>query len=54
MLKDEQLWMDALASRNNVAHSYNQSIANKIIEDTKLKYLDMFAALQEEIEKKWL
>lgn len=54
MLSDEQLWLDALASRNNVAHSYNQAIANKIIEDTKQKYLTMFVALQVEIEKNWL
>lgn len=54
MLSDEQLWLDALASRNNVAHSYNQAIANKIIEDTKQKYLAMFVELEAEIEKNWL
>lgn len=54
MLHDEQLWLDALASRNNVAHSYNEAVAKAIIEDTKNKYLKMFDALQAEIERNWL
>ena len=43
-----------LASRNNVAHSYNEAVAKAIIEDTKNKYLKMFDALQAEIERNWL
>lgn len=54
MIADEQLWLDALASRNNVAHSYNEAVAKNIILDAKEKYLPMFGALQKEIESKWL
>lgn len=54
MIADEQLWLDALASRNNVAHSYNEAVAKNIILDAKEKYLPMFDALQKEIESKWL
>ena len=31
MISDEELWLDALVSRNNVAHAYNQAIAMDII-----------------------
>ena len=35
MITDEVLWLDALVSRNNVAHAYNQDIAMDIINRTK-------------------
>ena len=30
MISDEELWLSALASRNNVAHAYNKGIAMDI------------------------
>jgi len=50
----EQSWKDALVSRNNVAHAYNQAIAMDIIRQTKEKYYDMFIQLQKKIEQDWL
>ena len=35
MISDEQLWLEALATRNNVAHAYNSAIALQIVRDTK-------------------
>ena len=54
MITDEALWLDALVSRNNVAHAYNQDIAMDIINRTKECYYDMFVKLGETIEKNWV
>ena len=52
MISDEQLWLEALATRNNVAHAYNSAIALQIVRDTKSKYYDMFCKLDEELVNK--
>ncbi|SCJ91714.1 nucleotidyltransferase substrate binding protein%2C HI0074 family [uncultured Eubacterium sp.] len=54
MIDDENLWLDALAQRNNVSHSYNEDIAESIIQKTKDSFLDLFEDLKEKIEKSWL
>ena len=54
MITDEELWISALVSRNNVAHAYNERIAMDIINQTKEKYYDMFVQLSQTIEQNWL
>lgn len=54
MIHDEQLWLDALQARNNVAHAYNQAVALDIINNTKEKFYQMFEVLKETIEKEWM
>ena len=54
MIDDEKVWLDALVSRNNVAHAYNESIAKDIINQTKNRYYDMFVELSRTIEQGWL
>lgn len=54
MIVDEELWLDALISRNNVTHAYNEAIAIDIINRTKEKYYDMFLSLLQTIEQNWL
>lgn len=54
MISDEHVWLEALASRNNVAHAYNKAVAMDIIHDTKDKYYQMFMDLKSEIEKNWI
>lgn len=54
MITDEELWISALVSRNNVAHAYNEEIAIDIINQTKEKYYDMFVQLSKTIEQNWL
>lgn len=54
MIDDEDKWLDALVSRNNVAHSYNRDIANDIVKRTKEDYYPLFQKLKEEIETNWL
>ena len=53
MIKDEELWLAALVSRNNVAHAYNREIAKDIVVQTKTKYYQMFMDLKTEIESNW-
>lgn len=54
MIKEEQVWLDALVSGNNVGHAYNQVIAMDIVRKTEKEYYKMFMDLKEEIEKNWL
>ncbi len=54
MIEDEEVWLDALTSRNNVAHAYNEAIAMDIINQTKNVYYDMFIRLSQTIEKNWM
>ena len=53
MINNEELWLEALVSRNNVAHAYNEAIAKDIIDQTKNKYYDMFMELEQTIEQNW-
>ncbi|MBS6395525.1 MAG: HI0074 family nucleotidyltransferase substrate-binding subunit [Clostridiales bacterium] len=54
MLRDEKLWLDALVSRNNVTHAYNQAVALDIVKLTKTRYYHMFHDLKKEMERNWL
>jgi len=52
MIKNEELWIDALKTRNNVAHSYNRAIALDIIAQTKERYYAMFEELKKELDRR--
>lgn len=54
MIDNEELWLDALVSRNNVAHAYNEAIAMDIINQTKDRYYDMFIKLLQTMEQHWI
>ncbi len=54
MVQDQDGWLKMLDSRNDVVHSYNEEIAKGIIEDVKRNYINLFDALKQEIEDKWL
>jgi len=54
MVDDEELWLAALVSRNNVAHAYNKDVALDIIYATKEKYYYMFETLKKKLEDNWL
>ncbi len=53
MIKEEELWLKALAARNNVAHAYNQKVALDIVRETKGEFYDMFCRLKKEAEE-WI
>ena len=54
MIKDEKVWLEALVSRNNVAHAYNNAVALEIVKKSKETYHNMFSELKNEIERNWL
>lgn len=54
MVQDQDGWLKMLDSRNDVVYSYNEEIAKGIIEDVKRNYIDLFDALKQEIEDKWM
>ena len=54
MLQDEQLWLEALDSRNNASHAYNQSIALGIVHKTKGAYINMFETLEITLLENWI
>ena len=54
MIEDEDMWLDALVSRNNVAHAYNKDIALEIVRSTKDKYFKLFEALVVNLKEEWL
>ena len=54
MIKDKELWLNALQDRNNVAHAYNQAVALGILEAVKATYYQMFCDLKKEIETNWI
>lgn len=54
MIDNEELWLAALVSRNNVAHAYNKDVALDIIDATKSKYYEMFCELKKNMESNWV
>ena len=54
MIRDEAIWLSALEARNHAARAYNELIAMDIIRHTKSEYIDMFKALQRELEQNWI
>ena len=54
MIEDEDMWLDVLVSRNNVAHAYNKDIALEIVRSTKDKYFKLFEALVVNLKEEWL
>ncbi len=54
MINDEEIWLKALQSRNNVAHAYNEDIALDIVKSARESYYEMFKKLESEIKENWL
>ena len=54
MIEDEDMWLDALVSRNNVAHAYNKDIALEIVRNTKDTYFKLFETLVVNLKENWL
>lgn len=50
LISDEEIWLSALAARNNVVHAYNQTIALSIVSAVKTQYYQMFLTLKKTME----
>lgn len=53
MVRDEELWLNALQARNNVAHAYNKAVALDIVKGTKDSFYPMFCRLKDEMDDNW-
>ena len=53
MIRDEALWLSALAARNNASHAYSEAIALEIVRDIGEKFLPMFHDLKTELTANW-
>ena len=54
MIEEEELWLEALVSRNNVAHAYNKEIALEIVRSTKAVYFKLFETLVTKLREEWI
>ena len=54
MIGDEQTWLEALDSRNNASHAYNEKIALGIVDKTKASYIEMFEELEAVLISNWI
>ena len=54
MIEEEELWLEALVSGNNVAHAYNKEIALEIVRNTKEVYFKLFETLAVKLKNEWL
>ena len=46
-----QVWMEMIESRNLTSHAYDETTAEKIIEQIQKSYLEQFLALQETLAR---
>lgn len=53
MIDDEEGWIDALNSRNLLAHTYNDEVARSIIEKSRSEFLPLFQRLEAELREDW-
>lgn len=53
MINKQEEWLKMLASRNDVAHSYNEEIALEIIAAVKGEYISLFDDLRDELLENW-
>ena len=51
LIKDGELWMDMILSRNQTSHNYNQEVSNEIFEKISNQYLPSFVGLKLVFEK---
>jgi len=49
MVENGEVWMDMIASRNKTSHTYNQAVAEEIIEAILQRYMPEFESLEERL-----
>lgn len=50
LIKDGELWMDMILSRNQSSHTYNQDTAEKIVGKIMNEYYEAFNSFKQELE----
>jgi len=52
VITDEEGWLQALLARNLQSHTYNEKVAQQLIEDTKACFLPLFDMLREKLAQR--
>ncbi|MFC3609509.1 nucleotidyltransferase substrate binding protein [Stutzerimonas tarimensis] len=52
LLQDGEGWMEMIKSRNQTAHTYNESVANSIAELILLRYHGLFVQFEQEMQQR--
>lgn len=50
LITDGEGWMEMIKSRNQTAHTYNESVANEIADNIMAIYHDLFLQLQQHMQ----
>ena len=50
---EEEVWMDMLSQRNNMAHIYDNHAAKKLVEEILIRYIPSFQQLEKSILEKY-
>ncbi len=50
LIVDGEGWMEMIKSRNQTAHTYNESVANEIAEKIMALYHDLFLRLEKHMQ----
>jgi len=51
LLKDAEVWMNMIVSRNLTVHTYNETTAKRIAQDIQRRYYPCFVQLRERMEE---
>ena len=51
MVADGEGWMEMIQSRNQTSHTYNQKVADEIVEKVTSRYCELFLELEKELLK---
>jgi nucleotidyltransferase substrate binding protein (TIGR01987 family) len=51
LIQDGETWMEMIESRNLSSHTYNESVANEIVDKIASSYVTRFAELRTQLER---
>jgi hypothetical protein len=51
LIADGEGWIEMIQSRNQTSHTYNQTVADEIVEKVTARYCELFLGLENELLK---
>jgi nucleotidyltransferase substrate binding protein (TIGR01987 family) len=53
IIKEGEIWMNMIQSRNQTSHTYNTTLADQVVSDILHKYYYQFKEIMEEFKKRY-